>query len=225
MSKLKTLDISNNDIKQIPAEVYYLIHLKVLLLSHCNIQSIRNMNHLLQLTTMKLDHNDLEEDKLADFPPNLLQLNISYNHFQNFPMIISLSLQLVTLDLSFNRIESLSGIETLINIKELYLDGNRLTELPHNISKLLKLRKISLRNNNFQSYSLMDPSTQSIPQEFLTDTAVDHIDLNGNIAITTAMLLSFKGMNNYLEKRKLAIDKALSGGAMQSELQSLFGIE
>jgi hypothetical protein len=39
------------------------------------------------------------------------------------------------------------------------------------------------------------------------------------------MLLSFKGMNNYLEKRKLAIDKALSGGAMQSELQSLFGIE
>lgn len=225
MNKLKTLDISNNDIKQIPAEVYYLIHLKVLHLSHCNIQSIRNMNHLLQLTSMKLDHNDLEEDKLANFPPNLLQLNISYNHFQNFPIILSSSLQLVTLDLSYNRIESLSGIETLINIKELYLDGNRLTELPHNISKLLKLRKISLRNNNFQYYSLIDPSTQSIPEEFLIDTAVDHIDLNGNIAITTTMLLSFKGMDNYLMKRKLAIDKALLGGAMQSDQQSLFGIE
>lgn len=175
INRLRTLDASNNDIKQVPAEVYTLINLKLLILSNCNIQSLLSLAQLRALTTLKLDHNDLEEDKISDFPINLQHLNLSHNHFQNFPIKITMSHQLITLDLSYNRIESLSGIEMLVNLTELNLDANRLCELPHNLSKLRILRRISLRLNSFQRNSSLDPSSQSIPEAFLTDTAVDHI--------------------------------------------------
>lgn len=206
-----------------PVEVYGLLNLKTLIISRCSLQYTHDMSSLIKVTNLKLDHNDLEADKISLLPPMLNQLNLSFNHLKSIPSVFDGLVYIVQLDISSNRISSIDGIEQLVALVELNLDENVLTEISAGVASLSKLRRISLRNNKLAKYSVSRPDEQSIPAGLFTDTALDNIDLSGNVDLTKAVVLSFHGVEDFLNRRKALKDKTFAGGALTDT--SLFGLD
>lgn len=219
--KLKTLDISGNQIKMIPIEVYALTNLKNLFVTRCCLQATHSLANLARVTNLKLDHNDLEASTVGFLPPLLQQLNLSYNHLVSIPPVLSASTSIVQLDLSCNRIESVEGVSCLINLVELNLDDNMLTELPREMEQLRRLHKLSLRRNRIYPKSISQQG-QSIPVGLLRDTDLSSLNLEGNPGITKDNVLAFEGIDKLLERLKSTADKNFAGGALHES--SLFGL-
>jgi len=199
-----------------------MVQLKSLFVSGCGVQYVNNLEGLEKLTKLKLDHNDLEQDKVGSLPATLITLNLSFNHFSSLPAVLNSLVNLVSLEMQSNRIESLYGIELLISLEEINLDDNLLCDLPEQICALTKLKKISLARNRFTKVSSQRPGEQSIPAGLLQNSALDHIELAGN-AITKAEVLKFQGIDKFLERRQALKDKNFSGGALMEV--TLFGLD
>lgn len=214
IAKIRTLDLSGNPLKSIPVEVYGMVNLKSLFISGCSCQYVNSMDTLEHVTKLKLDHNDLESEKVGALPPALVSLNLSYNHFNCLPTALHGLMYLVTLELNNNRIISLDGIELLVSLEEINLDDNLLADLPESICALTKLKKISLARNRFTKLSVHRPGEQSIPAGLLQNSALDHIELAGNTGITKKDIMSFEGIDKFLERRQALKEKNFSGGAM-----------
>lgn len=223
VAKVKTLDLSGNPLKSVPIEVYGMVNLKSLFISGCGCQYVNDMDMLDHATKLKLGHNDLESEKIGTLPPALVSLNLSFNHLSNLPAAFSGLIFLVSLELNNNRIESLIGIELLVSLEEVNLDDNLLTELPESICALTKLKKISLARNRFAKHSVNRPGEQSIPAGLLQNSALDHIELAGNTGITKTDIMSFVGIDKFLERRQALKEKNFSGGALSET--GLFGLD
>jgi len=223
IAKVKTLDLSGNPLKSVPVEVYGMVNLKSLFISGCGCQYVNNLDTLEHTTKLKLDHNDLEAEKIGTLPPPLVSLNLSFNHLRSLPTAFSALIYLVSLELNNNRIESLNGIELLVSLEEANLDDNLLTDLPESICALTKLKKISLARNRFAKHSASRPWEQSIPAGLLQNSALDHIELAGNTDITKADIMSFVGIDKFLERRQALKEKNFSGGALSET--GLFGLD
>ena len=220
---LKILDISGNDLKELPSEVSAsMVNLKTLHASRCGIQRISGLSALDKLTVLNLDKNDLESDVIRGLPVSLLRLNLSSNHLSAIPISFRSLLSLTELNLSNNRIESLVGIGELVALVSLNLNDNLLTELPDETNRLVKLKQISLKNNRI-SKNAFSYDGQSIPASFLLQTLVDNIDLGGNPGLTKAQVLEFDGIQAFIERRKKSKDKSFQGGAMTDF--NLFGLD
>lgn len=204
-------------------EVYQLVHVKSLFLSGCNLQYTNDLRVLTRLTKLKLDHNDLEVDKIGPLPTTLSIVNLSFNHLTGLPAVLNGLVNIITLDLSSNRIESLYGIDSLVALVEVTLDDNLLVELPESICALSKLRHISLARNRFEKCAITRPGEQSIPAGLLENSELDHIDLTGNPGITKADVMSFVGIDKFLARRQALKDKNFSGGALMEI--TVFGLE
>lgn len=223
INRLRTLDLSGNPLKAVPVEVYQLVNLKSLFLTGCNIQYVNNLTSLTSLTKLKLDHNDLEVDKVHEMPISLTTLDLSFNHLSGLPAALNGLLNLIFLNLSHNRIESIYGIDGLPGLNNLVLDDNLLTELPESICVLVKLRKVSLARNRFTKHSPNQPGEQSIPAGLLENSELDHIDLTGNAGLCKADVMAFAGIEHYLKRRQALRDKNFHGGALTDN--SLFGLD
>lgn len=220
--KIKTLDLSDNPLKSLPQHIIVLDNLKTLLVSRCNIQRTPNLSMLFDLKRVDLDGNDLEEETIGPLPVGLIKLTLSTNHIRRFPEDLSVLVALQELDLSCNRLEDIECVGQLISLVVLNLDENILCELPESLGSLTKLKKISVKKNLLIPKS---PSrgTQSIPRSLLTNTAVDTIELHGNEFIKKTDILSFEGIEEFLERRRISKEKAMQGGAMTD--YSLFGLD
>ena len=75
-------------------------------------------------------------------------LDLSSNHFTEFPPVLLKLTRLAALNLSFNAVTALPrGLGRLANLRVLALGGNRLTELPGDWHRLQYLRKLDLSMN------------------------------------------------------------------------------
>jgi len=249
--KIKSLDLSENSLKTMPREVFSMTNLKSLYLSKCNMQRTFPINNLEKLLHLKLDHNDLEIDlsdgdgldRLAALPLSLLQLDLSFNHYIKLPGALFTLINLVELNLQGNRIISIEGIGHLTNLEDLLLDENCLTEVPDEVALLVKLRSISLKSNRIGKYCPLSPQEeqrqasaealsekqlyelqhrQSISAGLFTHTSVVSINLMGNI-VKKEEVLSFEGVDVFLQRRKLSKDKSFAGGALTDH--SIFGLD
>jgi hypothetical protein len=90
------------------------------------------------------------------------------------------------------------------------------------MAALVKLRRISLQNNRIVK-NAFSRDGQSIPVEFLVQTAVDTINLTGNKGLRKAEVMNFDGIEAFMERRKKIKDKQFQGGALTD--MNLFGIE
>lgn len=124
---LTELDLSGNQLTQLPPEI----------------------TELKNLTTL-----DLSWNKLTQFPPeitelkNLIILDLSRNQLTQLPPEITELKNLTVLDLDSNQLIQLpSDIVKLKNLTILDLDSNQLTQLPSEIVKLKKLTTLDLDNN------------------------------------------------------------------------------
>lgn len=200
-----------------------MVNLKSLFISGCACQYVNNMDTLEHVAKLKLDHNDLESEKVGTMPSMLVSLNLSFNRLNSLPIALNGLVLLVSLELNNNRIESLTGIELLVSLEEINLDDNLLTELPETICVLTKLKKISLARNRFAKHSTSRPGEQSIPAGLLQNSALDHIELAGNTGITREDIMSFVGIDKFLERRQALKEKNFSGGALSET--GLFGLD
>ena len=219
--KIKSIDVSGNQVKGLPVEIYTFVNMKTLHASRCGIQRISDLSSLDKLAVLNLDKNDLEVDVVTRLPISLLRLNLSYNHFSTVPPAIRPLTAVTELNLGHNRIENLLGIGDMIGLINLNLDDNNICELPEEMCQLVKLRQISLKNNRI-SKKAVSHDGQSIPASFLLQTLVDNIDLFGN-PIHKAQVLEFEGIQAFIERRKKAKDKSFQGGALTE--QSIFGLD
>lgn len=223
VARLKTLDLSGNRLKAIPVEVYQLVNLKSLFLTGCNLQFTNNLHDMVNLTKLKLDHNDLEVEKVRTLPISLVILDLSFNHLVGIPASLNGLINLLVLNLSNNRIESIYGIDGLLALTHLNLDDNLLVELPESICQLVKLKKLSLARNRFTKHSISRPGDQSIPAALLERSELDHIDLAGNVGLSKAEVMAFAGIEHFLRRRQALSDKNFQGGALADN--SLFGLD
>lgn len=127
MTNLKVLDLYNNKIDSIPAEIGQLKSLEVLILSK---------NELVYLP-----------DELFELP-NLKVLSLHHNNLASLPANIGNLKNLEELRLDYNELTWLpESIGELKKLETLFLERNRLVELPSSIGGLERLRFFYIRKN------------------------------------------------------------------------------
>ncbi|OAD58387.1 Protein flightless-1 [Eufriesea mexicana] len=182
---LRTLNIRRNNIKSsgIPAELFHLEELTTLDLSHNNLKEVpEGLERARSLLNLNLSHNhidtipntlfihltdllflDLSDNRLETLPPqtrrlaNLQTLNLNHNplgHFQlrQLPSLMNLmALQMRETQRTLNNIPS--SLETLTNLQELDLSQNNLPRVPDALYSLSNLRRLNLSDNQITELS------------------------------------------------------------------------
>jgi len=170
LTKLKVLELNNNQIKILPPEIGELKSLEVLDIGNNSFKDMPDMLFSLpNLKTIKLSNNNIE-----DLPPgignnsNVENLYLDKNQLKLLAKEIGKLEKLRNLDLSLNNISELpQEIENLTNITSLVLRDNKLNVFPNEILKLSKLEKLDLSRN----------SISSIPPGISNMSALKHLDL------------------------------------------------
>ncbi|WP_420640625.1 leucine-rich repeat domain-containing protein [Candidatus Leptofilum sp.] len=129
--KWDKLDLSNQDILDLPSEI-------------CQLKNLISL--------------DLSFNQLAALPSslfqleNLVELNLSFNALEKIPAEISQLRNLIYLDISVNDVTVVpSEIGKLSRLNSLDLGNNNITEIPSEIGQLSNLTSIDLRGNSLMS--------------------------------------------------------------------------
>ena len=131
LDKLKLLDVSDNQITELPPSLYSL--------------------HSLQ--TLLLGYNALTDasfpDLTGDTPlPHLQHINLVHNQLTQLPTVVYAAHSIMELVASDNSITSLqSDIGKLVGLKQLELKRNKITVLPYELTACSKLRSVCLEEN------------------------------------------------------------------------------
>ncbi|NES87329.1 MAG: GTPase, partial [Moorea sp. SIO2B7] len=150
LSNLTTLDLSGNELTELPEFIGNLSNLTRLDLSRLQLTKLPEfIGNLSNLTTLDLSGNELTE--LPEFIgnlSNLTTLNLSGNELTELPEFIGNLSNLTRLDLSRLQLTELPEfIGNLSNLTTLDLSGNELTELPEFIGNLSNLTNLDLADN------------------------------------------------------------------------------
>ncbi|OAY69171.1 Plant intracellular Ras-group-related LRR protein 7 [Ananas comosus] len=147
---VRTLDLTNNKIAEIPPEIDRLLTLQRLVLAGNLLEFLpANIGNLRNLKAITLDGN-----RMSVLPDecnflSLLLLNVSNNKLKSLPESIGDCISLEELQANGNSIDDLpSSICNLIHLKSLLLNNNNIRQLPQNLLKECKsLQNISLHDN------------------------------------------------------------------------------
>ena len=139
LTELKSLDISNNPVKQLEPNDFHNLR-------NSSVYDLQ-LNQL-GLTTLKKD--------IFQYFPHLKILNIQSNNFTKFSAdVFQYVSGLITLGLQDNRFKTISNasISHLLDLKVLHLDSNNLTEfsLGSEFQNLTNFSQLVLFNNSFPS--------------------------------------------------------------------------
>lgn len=218
--KLKTLDISGNNLKLgIPPEINVFINLKTLHLSRCDILSLPDLTHFQSIAHLKLDHNRLTEATISALPLSLVHLDLSYNLLRGIPIAVAVSANLTDLIISHNQITRLDGIESCVLLQDLNVDDNAILEVPEILRGLTQLRLLSLRNNELINTS----ERQCISSSIFRETNLQTLNLQGNSSLTNKIVSGLDGIESFMERRRLLKHKNLHGGGINDF--SVFGLD
>ena len=150
LANLTTLNLSLNQLKELPVEITQLANLTTLDLTYNQLRELlAEIGQLAHLTTLNLSLNQLRElpAEIGQLT-NLTTLNLSDNQLRELPAEITQLADLTTLDLSGNQLRELPAeIEQLTNLTTLDLSENQLNELPAEITQLADLTTLDLKKN------------------------------------------------------------------------------
>ncbi|XP_063309054.1 leucine-rich repeat and death domain-containing protein 1-like [Pelobates fuscus] len=183
----KKIKIEGKELSSLPLEVFNYEDAEILKMSPERESCLtyqthfipKQIGHLIHLTALYLDTNDLREipldigtlknlrtlalsNNFLDFlPPELAQLNklqslhLANNNFKDFPLVICQFSNLTFLDVSDNEIKAIPDrINHLVNLKTFLLIYNRVQDLPKELCHLRRLRCLWLGNNELQELPL-----------------------------------------------------------------------
>ena len=173
LTNLTTLNLSKNQLAQLPLDITKLTNLTTLNLSGNQLTQLQlEITKLTNLTTLILGNNQLtqlpfEITKLT----NLTTLKLFSNQLTQLPPEITKLTNITTLDLGGNQLTQLSPeIINLKNLTTLLLDVNQLTQLPLETTNLTKLTTFNLSYNELTE----------LPLEITKLTNLTMLSLGGN---------------------------------------------
>jgi Leucine-rich repeat (LRR) protein len=150
LKMLNLLDLSENKISYIPAEIGLLSNLIKLRLSENDIDSIpKEIGGLSKLKYLYFDQNNIQNIpiKIGNLI-NLIQLGLSSNKIEELPKEIGDLSSLISLGLSFNSIKYLPPeIGNLKALISFFLMYNKLLVIPTEIQNLTRLSTLAFSNN------------------------------------------------------------------------------
>ena len=193
ITSLEELDLSFNDIPEIPDDISKLVRLRRLLLYGNRIGPFlpKSMQSLSKLRKLDIRQNGiLNLDALNDMK-SLEELLVDYNTNvvanNSFEALVRASIvkcnmtdlhlrgtgdTLTFLDVSSNKLSNLTPtlFDHLRSLETLKLDNNSINSIPSNIGSLKLLRTLSLANNNISS----------LPDEIAKLESLIELDVHGN---------------------------------------------
>ncbi len=174
MPNLRTLDLSNNQIKDISgiSKIPYLKHLD---LSNNGISNIKALGALKFLKTLKINNNknlneidaignleyleklDLSNNNIKYLPSfkgliYVKDLNLSNNKIENINSLNALK-YLETVDLSSNKIGNIEPLRDCVQILDLNISGNEKIRSLSSISNLRRIKKLNASDNRINDIS------------------------------------------------------------------------
>ncbi|KAM3691506.1 hypothetical protein ACJW31_08G020500 [Castanea mollissima] len=201
----RVLDLSNNSVQDVPAQVGCLSSIQKLILNANSIMdesiSWEALKSLKYLTVLSLNQNHLTSlpSSLGELT-SLRQLHVANNSLTSLPIEIGLLTQLEVLKVNSNRISIIPArIGDCYSLIEIDLSSNLLSELPETFGNLHDLKALHLSNNGLKSL----PSTL-----FKMCLQLSTLDLH-NTEITMDLLRQFEGWESFDERRLLKHQKQL----------------
>ncbi|KAA3656070.1 MAG: GTPase, partial [Chloroflexi bacterium] len=151
LTNLQTLDLSSNNLSELPEWLGQLTNLQTLDLSNNNLFKLPEwLGQLTNLQTLTLRSTYLSElpEGLGQLT-NLQTLTLSSNNLFKLPDGLGQLTNLQTLDLSNNNLFKLpKWLGQLTNLQTLDLRSTYLSELPEGLEQLTNLQTLDLRSNN-----------------------------------------------------------------------------
>jgi len=237
ITKLHSLDLSNNMLTTLPVGLGSLELLKKLILRDNRLVRCENncLVGLKKLNSLSLDRNRFEG--VPQLPPKLSKLTISENQLTTLQIVGGE--HLVNLDVSKNKIvqidasiSSLSrlgvlclshnylvdlpgagGFELLKRLSDLDISFNRIASLPEELGKCDKLQVIIANNNQLRS----------VPESVLTSKSLARLRLENN-HITKEQFLEFPGTKDFMKKRLARVDRELAANMHETD-RSICGLD
>jgi len=171
---LTYLDISQNDLKQLPPYLLQIAGMRTVIANKNKLQSLPNdIGSWVQLTTLDLENNKFT--KLPDSIGNiqsLTNLNVAYNGIRVLPDSFVQLNKLKVLILSDNpALTSLPDFDNFPQLVRLHLRNLQLPNLSTTIGTLQFLEELELRDNS---------NMKAIPQEIGQLANLQRLDLYGN---------------------------------------------
>ncbi|KAL5725926.1 Plant intracellular Ras-group-related LRR protein 7 [Ranunculus cassubicifolius] len=206
---VRTIDLTNNKIVDIPMDVCKLINMQRLILADNLIERLPiNLGKLQALKLLMLDGN-----RLSTLPAELgllvrlERLSISGNMLTSLPETIGSLRNLLLINVSNNKLSSLpESIGSCYSLEELQANGNSIDELPSSVCNLIHLKSLSLDNNN----------VHQIPQNILKDCkALQTISLHEN-PISMEQFQQMEGYQEFENRRKKKFDKQIDSNVIIS---------
>jgi Leucine-rich repeat (LRR) protein len=231
MKKLRTLDLSKNNLARGLGKLGTLVELKSLNLDSNQLPagSLAPVTSLTKLQNLSVSRNRLGKpvaqqspsrpnrpqlEALPELPPSLKQLNLSSNFLSHLPksLFSPRLVKLEKLDLSSNHLAVLPPeVKHLVNLQELYLDSNAIISLPDEFGAMRKLKVLSLKENQLRVTSTLfsDKNPQPLPKSLFTDTVLIDLNLHGN-QMTNTLLNQFEGFQDFLDRRQKVKSKTMT---------------
>nr|CAD7455146.1 unnamed protein product [Timema tahoe] len=160
LEELTTLDLSHNNMKEVPEGLERARSLLVLNLSHNHIESIPNalFMHLTDLLFLDLSNNNLETlppqtRRLANLQTLVLNCN-PLGHFQLRQLPSLMNLETLHMRDTQRTLSNIPGnLDSLTNLTDLDLSLNALPKVPEALYALTNLRRLNLNDNEITELS------------------------------------------------------------------------
>ncbi|CVI70446.1 Internalin-A precursor [Clostridiales bacterium CHKCI001] len=198
---LKTLDLSNTNIEELPESIGELTDLERLDLSNTNIEELpESIGELTNLERLYLGYTNIEElPKWMGELRNLESLDLRYTNIEELPESIGKLTNLKSLDLSGTNIEELpkwmgelrnlesldlrdinmeklpEWIGKLTNLKSLDLSDANIEELPESIGKLTNLKSLDLSDTKIEKLSESIGKLTNLERLYLSSTKIEEL--------------------------------------------------
>ena len=212
LTHLKKLDLTNNLLKDLPREAANLTHLTYLGLGFNQLPQLPSVvTDLAGLTELDLGYGRFRELESKGHRANSLW--VQRNQLAALPAKISELRHLTSLDLRGNRLTALPAeISELRNLTSLDLRGNQLTALPAEITELRSLTSLALSRNKLTA----------LPAEISELRNLTSLDLSDNQL--TALPAEISELRN-LTSLDLSANQLTALPAEISELRNLTSLD
>lgn len=192
-ANLRTVDVSNNKIEELPTSIGNFLQLKSLTLNSNKLTSLPSeLSKLRKLETLSVNGNLLQR-----LPPSLGQLralrtlNLAGNQIREFPLGLGTLRMLDLLDLSKNHIRAVPVEISALQAIEINLNQNQISEVCAEVSHCPRLKVLRLEENCLE--------LTSIPLSILNQSQVSLLSLEGNL-FQVKRMRELEGYEQYMER-------------------------
>jgi internalin A len=168
LEKVTELDLSGNQLTEVPKGLEKLTQLTRLWLSQNKLTSVKGLEKLTKLEHLYIYDNQLTDVKGLEKLTKLTELDLGNNKLTDVKGLEKCT-QLTYLDLLSNQLTDVKGLEKLTQLTYLSLDNNQLTDVK-GLEKLTQLEELRLDDNPDLTKAQIDELQKALPKcDILSD--------------------------------------------------------